>query len=189
MLRFVFLCCVIVAVVTIVIACSGAPGPQSAPRVSAPPSPGDLDWLNATQGQAFERSSIRIELTKHGVGRVPLKSMGQVGESEDEHLMVVVKVTNRDAARLVDFRGWSSAGQSPALVDDLGNQYRPVRFGLTTEVLGQTASVSLYADKPVEDLLVFQRPVGPAVALFLRLPLSDAMGGGEARFKFSPPSK
>jgi hypothetical protein len=70
------------------------------------------------------------------------------------------------------------------LTDDFGNKYKAVEFGFADQVIGQLrGEATLYPNKPVTDVLVFEAPIARANSLILDLPASQIGSSGSIKFK------
>lgn len=107
--------------------------------------------------------------------------------SKEKLLKITVRVTNANPNRKVEFEGWGkhdfSFDDSPSLKDNFKNSYKLINFGLGARVDGQVKIESLYPEKPITDLLVFEAPLGNVEFLILELPNKNIGGKGSLKFK------
>jgi hypothetical protein len=70
------------------------------------------------------------------------------------------------------------------LRDNFGNGYRRIDFGLTAYPVGSVErSESIYYNKPITDVLVFERPIDTFEYLELELPAQNFGSQGLLRFR------
>ncbi len=107
--------------------------------------------------------------------------------SRDKHLVIRVGIFNKSETRKVDYAGWGAVygggDNPPELVDNFGNTYPRVHFGLGSRIEGQVRSESIYPGKNLIDLLVFAIPIDKAEYLRLRLPADNLGGRGDVRIQ------
>lgn len=169
-----------------VVTAIGCTGSGQQPRASNPEikinaeldRPDRIDVANKTP---FERDGLRIMLERAGIRKV---SLDNGNDSDEPYLLLTVRVTNFTQASLIDFEPWGRAG-SATLFDDVGNIYKPGRFGFGVTVAGQPGRSTIRPRDSIVDLLIFERPVSAANKLLIDLPLDK---GEPARFKFLPPA-
>ncbi|MEO2091271.1 MAG: hypothetical protein ABGY75_17560, partial [Gemmataceae bacterium] len=68
--------------------------------------------------------------------------------------------------------------------DDAGNEYDRGAFGFGATPVGRTVSGTAVREKPVEDVLFFDRPVDTARRIDLTLPGSGVRQSGSFHFRF-----
>ncbi|MFO0845931.1 MAG: hypothetical protein U0797_26715 [Gemmataceae bacterium] len=109
--------------------------------------------------------------------------------SRDPLLMVQVDLLNTNPTRKVDYTSWASrdvptTGGRATLTDNLGNTYKQIDFGPGSYPAGAVGgAASVYPDKPVSDVLVFEVPLKAATHLDLELPGRNCGAEGAARFR------
>ncbi|MFO0811209.1 MAG: hypothetical protein U0746_21475 [Gemmataceae bacterium] len=108
--------------------------------------------------------------------------LDQPAESADVHLNVYVAVANMNPARKIGYTAWSIRADGIRLTDDLGNAYRRIDMGLENGL--RNSDTTLYSDRPIPDLIVFERPVPAAKVLTLELPAANFGGSGVLRCRF-----
>lgn len=168
-----------------VLACAGGKPASTIKPDSAPAATKIVPF-----GSKITIGGVELSLQAPQVGRIAGTHLGQPGKSEDEHFSVKVRLHNRDTTGKREYTSWNfqrAFGSNATLTDDLGNLYKLVRFEMFSEVVGQIKRASLYDDKPVSDLLIFQRPIPRAKVLILELPLTRC--GGEGAVKFHIPAE
>ena len=117
-----------------------------------------------------------------------LKSIGGNSKSKDDLLMVKLDLLNKNPTKKVEYHSWgaevfSLGGDSVTLKDDFGNSYKQISFGFGSFPVGAVSSESLYPNKSVTDVLVFQVPVDKATYLDLELPAKNYGCEGMIRFR------
>lgn len=116
------------------------------------------------------------------IDRVPFDEFRRRRTSAEEYTTISVGIVNLSPTKLFVYKTWRADaydwGAAPAvLVDEHGNTYRRVAFGIgTVPVGGIDTDETLYPQKSVIDVLVFERPVDKAQRITLKLPLK-ALGG------------
>ena len=164
-----------------VLACAGGK-----PSGASKPPPAAVETKIVPYGSKITIGGVELSLQAPQVGKISGTHLGQSGESDEEYFSVKVRLHNRDTTSKREYASWSAQqtfGSNATLTDDLGNPYKLVRFELFSEVAGQLKRATLYDDKPISDLLVFQRPVPRAKALTLELPLARCGGDGLVKFR------
>ena len=162
-----------------------APATPAAPKPPEPPAPIE-EWTSAAS--AVRQGDVQVRITAVAVGKVELKDMfGEKEESKGAFLKIGVEVTNLSAAKKIDFRTWrgtgfSFGGEFAALTDDHQNSYKRVSFGSSSPA-GGVESESIYPEKAIADVLVFEVPVAAATSLRLQLPAGNFGGEGMLRFE------
>jgi hypothetical protein len=160
-----------------------APAPEPEPEAVAYPGPARLEHVEVT-------------LTRVVRGKVPLVDPAPFpgtdgrGQSKDDLLSVYLEVRNLDDGKKIDYRNFQGnlfGLDSARLADNLGNQYRGVNFGFSSQPEGHTDSESIYPGKAIGDHLVFELPVAKASSLILELP-ATSVGLEEGVFRFKIPT-
>ena len=149
-------------------------------------SPPPIEWTDAKN--PIRQGSAQVRITRLVVDKVRLKSMmGGEGESKERLCQLSLRITNMDARRKIDYRGWqgNSFMSDARLTDNLGNRYKGVNFGFGDEIVGQVKSESIYPGKSVDELLVFEAPIDAAKSLKLELPASNLGETGHIRFSIA----
>ena len=160
----------------------GTSVPASNPISSPPPPPKvEPEWADA--GKPVTLGDIRVQVTKVAVGKVPLKGIGDdESKSEDDLLMVKVNIVNTNPTKKVDYRSWSGENISfdrdyATLKDNFDNSYRRIGFGFSSHPVGAVkGSESIYPNKVVTDVLVFEAPLDTVQFLKLELPGKELRG-------------
>lgn len=158
--------------------------PASAPDTRA-------DWANAGITAQQEDIRVTIESAKVDFGRLSQTFGDGMGKSKDKLLIISLHIENTSVAKKIEYRG-SAGGRfstetAASLRDDLDNSYKRIAFGLSTQLVGQVSSESIYPNKSISDLLVFEVPVEKAS--FLKLELPAAVFGGTGKLRIKIPMK
>ena len=142
-------------------------------------------WTPADKALRVEDMLITVKGAS--VGQVALKNLfGDPRTSEDEFLKITIELSNVSDGKKVDYLTWQSGGfgsDFATLVDDKGNRYRKANFGSSTTVVGGAGHESIYPQKSITDVLVFERPVTTATWLHLELEAENFDGKGKVRFE------
>lgn len=141
-------------------------------------------WKDAPHASVSVESEpdITVEVTKTTIAPVAFTRLGEKETSPESYLQIEIGVTNRSASRKIEFTGWSEVFQ-PMLKDDLENGYKKIELGSNARVEGQSETVSIYPQKRVIDVLLFEPPVEGAHELYLELPAGNFGAAGNLRFK------
>jgi hypothetical protein len=163
-----------------------------APRVDpvpppAPPKEPVAEWASAES--PVKQGDIQIKVTSVTVGQVLLtETIGDgEGRSKENLLSIGLEVTNQSETKKLDYRSWggraASFGTRTSLTDNFDNRYKVVSFGFSSKVKGATESDSVYPGKAIQDVLVFEEPVGKVEYLNLELPAENFGGTGMMRIR------
>ncbi len=134
---------------------------------------------------------LEIQITRTEIGKVPLKDIfGREGTSQDDLLIFKLNLSNVNAIKKVEFRTWSGSGigisrDFATLADDFGNNYRRTDFTFSTSkpIGAVDRSASIYPNKSVTEVLLFEVPIDKATHLVLELPAENYGGVGIVRFR------
>src|SRR5262249_3584299 len=154
--------------------------PANLAKTKAPPEK-EATWADASK-DAIQQNEIRVELGAVAVRNVRIRDvLGEETVAPAKYLTIQVFLNNTDAARKIDFLGWSGAALNPAgladllggrskgggesavnpernaatLTDNFKNPYKRLSLELGAQVPGQIqTATSVYPGKRVEDLLV-----------------------------------
>lgn len=145
-------------------------------------------------GSAFEDDLAVVQFVSASVGKVPLVDFrGEVsGQSVDDLLMVRIRIINKSDVKKIEYRSWGDAEfydkHGATMVDEFDNSYSRSRFGISSRPEGRTARESIYPEKSIEDVLVFDRPVDKSQFIVLKMPKAAYGGSGDAYMKISASS-
>ncbi|MDZ7620699.1 MAG: DUF4339 domain-containing protein [Patescibacteria group bacterium] len=140
-------------------------------------------WLDATKEQASTGPvNVRIVSVRIDKPRI-IRGTGRAATPKEDCLIVTLELVNSDPEKKIVHAGWGRppAIQRVAINDNHGNPYKVETYSGTID--GQQSNTSLYADDPIQDVLVFERPVPAAEYLRLELPASAVGENGVLRFQ------
>jgi len=167
-----------------------APQIKAPPPKSPPSKPDDKplvteEWASAET--SVRQGDMEIEVSSVVVGRVDVQTLGSSAKSKEVLLTVTVKLTNLSESKKVDYSTWgetsfSFGDNSVSMKDNFGNSYKTVNFGIS-EPEGRISSDSIYPEKSLTDVLIFEVPVEKATHLELALPAKNFHGTGMIRFR------
>lgn len=141
------------------------------------------DELSASSGD------IEVRLKGTSIDIVPLHDFSGNGKSEHKLLMVRIQIGNKSTTKKLTYTSWSSIafGDRATLRDEFDNHYAAVNFGIT-KVVGQAEQRnSIYPQKSIDDLLVFEVPTDSSRRLKLTLPGSALSIESDLVLVFSNP--
>jgi hypothetical protein len=140
----------------------------------------DVAWEAA--GRKARVGDLTVGVLAVRRGKVPLVHLREKTASEDDLLSVYLGIQNHSETKKHDYRGWSTKNfdlesKSRARAsDELGNGYKRIRFDIFSKVEDQLAEgESVYPEKVVLDVLIFELPIDKAKELRLTLP-GEAIG-------------
>jgi hypothetical protein len=144
----------------------------------------------ARKAAEVKHGDLQVRIAKASIGKVPLKDIF-VGatKSKDALLMVRLELLNTNPTKKVEYHTWSGRSISferdyATLKDNFGNSYRRIGFGLGTYPVGAVERFeSIYPNKPVTEVLVFEVPLDTATYLDLELPATNIGSTGMIRFR------
>jgi hypothetical protein len=146
------------------------------------------EWADARD--TVQQGDLQVRITMVKIGKVPLKDTFRDGsESANELLAITLELKNVNAAKKLDYSTWRGNRISfdrdyATLEDNFENNYKRISFGFGTSPDGAISVVeSIYPDKVVTDLLVFERPLDTVEFLRLELPAKNFGGSGMLRFQ------
>jgi hypothetical protein len=123
---------------------------------------------------------------------VPLKdALREDSESKDDLLMVNLELLNTNPTKKVEYHSWSGKDISfdrdyATLEDNFGNTYKRISFGFSSQPVGAIeGSESIYPNKSVTDVLVFEVPLDTIEFLRLELPAKNFGGTGMLRLQIA----
>lgn len=146
------------------------------------------NWLDASK--PVRVGDAQIWITGVRVGKVPLTDItGYAAESVENHLMITIRITNLNPVRKLDYRTWRGLDFAfeqdyATLEDNFGNRYKRVQFGLGSVPRGAVdGGESVYPNRSVVDMLVFEPPVPNVQSLNLTLPCANLGMEGIVRLR------
>jgi hypothetical protein len=158
--------------------------PPGQPEDKALPGP---SWV--PHDKAAKLGDLQVQIAKVVIGKVPLNSTTPNTTSQNPLLMIQINLLNTNPTRKVDYDSWAgrgapSAGGVATLSDNLGNSYKRASFGPGAYPAGAVeGAASIYPDKAVTDVLVFELPLKAATHIDLELPAKNVGAGGAIRFR------
>ena len=170
--------------------------PVATPTISNSSEPTEK-WYDASK-EAILIGDIEVRITKVVIGKVV--SVGIMGDSEhksqDDYLLVYLSVHNNNPHKKHDVRSWchnlyygtTSNNEAITLVDNYDNTYDR-SFTLDTNNLKEGyISASLYPNKSIDDLVVFEVPVDGIEYLRLKLSVKWVDNKEEGFYRFQIPA-
>jgi hypothetical protein len=160
------------------------------PQTKSPPKSGP-GWVDA--GQVVVRDSVQVRITTFSVGKVPLKTITGNSRSEDPLLMIRLELLNNNPTKKVEYSSWAGRSVSfdrdfATLKDNFDNRYKRIYFRTGSHPVGSVErSESIYPNKSITDVLVFEVPLDTATHLDLELPAKNF--GGEGMILFRIPTR
>lgn len=157
---------------------------EQPPKATAP----EQQWADARN--AVQQGDLQVRIAKVSVGKVPLKDAFREGsKSKDDFLMVNLELVNKNPTKKVEYHSWSGKDISfdrdyATLEDNFGNSYKRISFGFGSNPIGAVeGSESIYPNKSVTDVLVFETPLETIEYLRLELPAKNFGGTGMLRLQ------
>jgi hypothetical protein len=172
---------------------ASGPRPGVAPVVAdAQATPEKIEWADASK-QGLRLGDANVSIASVKTGRIPLRDALQETQSQDKCLVVWLNIRNTSTRKKIDYEGWATEmtglfDAGPTLVDDAGNKYKRVTFGLGTTVKGASGRDSIYPTQSLTDAIVFEVPVDGIEHLRLMLP-GKAVGDESHNARFQIPKQ
>jgi hypothetical protein len=145
-------------------------------------APKETEWVDASK-DAVQQAGMRVRVAAVEIKPVELKDSGGRTRLGDRCLVIKLRVSNMSVDRLVTYKSWGLASSgdeetAASLTDEQGRLYRLMSFRDAWTVAKQVPHASIPTAKWVDDLLVFEAPVGAVKYLRLELPAAaiGAMG-------------
>jgi hypothetical protein len=163
------------------------PDNQGDAHASAPKN-GEPEWADVRKG-AVRQGDLQIRITEVKIEQVPLKTITGNTRSKENLLMIKLELLNTNPTKKVDYHSWSGKDISfdrdfATLKDNFDNSYKRIGFGLGSYPIGAVErSESIYPNKSVADVLVFEVPLDTVEYLRLELPAKNFEGTGMVRFQ------
>jgi hypothetical protein len=163
------------------------PAPDKPPPT---PTKSEPEWADASKG-AIRQGDLQVKITKVTIGKVQLLDMAisAFKRSETNLLMVKLELLNANPTKKVEYHSWLGEGfsfdrDSATLKDNFNNSYKRICFNWDSYPVESVAgSKSIYPNKEVTDLLVFEVPVDTMEYLRLELPAKNFGGTGMLRLQ------
>jgi hypothetical protein len=162
--------------------------PSGQDKAPPPPTKSEPDWADASKG-AVRQGDLQVQVAQITIGQVPLKTITGNSSSKDNLLMVKLELLNTNPTKKVDYHSWSGKDISfdrdfATLKDNFDNSYKRISFGLGSYPVGAVErSESIYPNKSVTDVLVFEVPLDTMEYLRLELPAKNFGGTGMLRLQ------
>jgi hypothetical protein len=163
------------------------PQPSSIEKVTDTPTVKSLEeWVTAPTPARLGDVIIKVLSVK--VAQVALKGTTGEGQSSEPQLIVNLEMSNTNLNRKIDYQTWAGNRVSferdfATLQDNNGNSYKRISFGIFDQPIGRVMSESIYPEKVVTDVLVFEIPLKSADYLNLELPASNVGEQGFFRIR------
>lgn len=156
-------------------AAASAHAKGAAERMSEPPG---VTWIDAMR-EAWKCGEVTVKVRAAAIARARvIDSAKRIADTQEDYLLLLLDIANTSATRKIEYTGWGARGEQPRLTDNLKNAYT-VQVAPGGGIFdGQQRGKSIYPEKTLEDLLVFERPVGRAQSLRLQLPAAAFQGTG-----------
>jgi hypothetical protein len=154
----------------------------------APPAKSEPEWADASKG-AVRQGDLQVQITQVNIGQVPLKTITDNSRSKDNLLMIKLELLNTNPTKKVEYHSWSGKDISfdrdyATLRDNFDNSYKRISFGFASYPVGAVErSESIYPNKSVTDVLVFELPLDTMEHLRLELPAKNFGGTGMLRLQ------
>jgi hypothetical protein len=159
-----------------------------APEEGEPARPPDASqgWVSAPTPAKLGDLVVKVGSVK--IDRVTLKGTTGKGRSKEPLLILSLEITNTNSNRKVDYRSWAGSDVSferdfATLKDNNGNSYKRISFGIFDKPVGSVEAESIYPEKVLGDILVFEIPLKTAASLDLELPAGNVGEKGFFRIR------
>ena len=135
------------------------------------PQPG-MDWSKVTDEAHVDGFVLRVKSAS--IGTYAIRKTGERIVSKDEFLKVLIQVESTDQNRKATYRSPTEIRENiyrfARLHDEFKNSYSPETNAASERVEGRIYIASLYPNTPIDDLLIFEKPIATAKTLFLEIP-------------------
>lgn len=144
-------------------------------------------WASAYN--VVQQGDLQLKIESCRITRPEINDWGERKQAVEEALVIKIRLINTSSGKKIDYRTWRehefSSGNSK-LKDNFDNSYRRIGYGYTTKPVGGVSNESIYPGKSIEDILIFEKPVGAVEWLHLELPCGHF--GGEGFFRLEIPA-
>lgn len=147
------------------------------------------EWADASN--TLKQGDIQLRVKKTLIDYVEINSFGK-SKSATKLFIISLEITNLSDKKIMDYKGlatkiYTSLSEDVAsLKDDNDNNYKRVHFGLGSRIEGQVhGGESIYPQKTLSDVIIFEPPVDVAKFVLLEIPASVFGGKGVFRIKIS----
>lgn len=162
------------------------------PEPQTQPTPSDESskpyWAPPTA--IVKIGGVQVRLVETAIGKISLEDIVRKdAKSKDALLAIKLEITNTSTTKKITYRTWQGADFSfdrdfATLHDNYGNSYKRITFGFGSTPVGALGkSESLYPNKAVSDLLVYEIPLDTALFLDLELPAKNFGEEGTVRYR------
>ncbi|OWK46640.1 hypothetical protein FRUB_00339 [Fimbriiglobus ruber] len=177
--------------------------PTTDAPVAAKPAPTpEAVW--SAPDKWVQQGDVSVHIEWSYIGKVQLEEIVPMdgAGSKDEHFAVKLSLTNINPTKKVEYHSWGGAEiptdgdfaalkesvamhkNAATLKDNFGNNYKRVNFGLVTKPVGAVSgNESIYPNKTITDVLVFEKPLDTVTNLDLELPAKHYGNEGVVRFR------
>ena len=174
-----------------------APAVAKTEPVATPTSEPTEKWYDASK-EGILIGDIEVKIKKVAIGKVV--SVGIMGDSEykskDDYLLVYLSVRNNNPHKKHDVRSWghniyygtTSNNEAITLVDNYDNTYDRSFTQDTNNLKEGYISASLYPNKSIDDIAVFEIPVDGIEYLRLKLSVKWVDNKEEGFYRFQIPA-
>ena len=134
---------------------------------------------------------VSIEIKSVTLGNVEVEDFiwKTTSTSKEPYLSFAICITNESQTKKIDFRSWCGHAydfrDGVKLTDNFGNSYKQIGVAATERPVGGDGSDSLYPEKSLQDVVIFEPPVNAVTELRLELPAHNA--DEEGTFKIRIP--
>ncbi|MBU0534125.1 MAG: DUF4190 domain-containing protein [Candidatus Omnitrophica bacterium] len=148
-----------------------------------------IEW--APYNVSVKQSDVSVRVTSAQIGKIKIKGLFETKESKDVLLSIELEITNTSDVKKCEYKTWNGMEMSferdyGSLQDEYGNTYKRITFGMMERPEGQIFQESIYPEKSIKDILIFQVPVEKAKEIRLELPANNI--GGEGYFRIAIPT-
>jgi len=160
--------------------------PKPPGNSSTPPAEPDESekWYDAST-ESITCGDVQVKILSAKVG-IPM-FIGRSGnpglpKNPKPYLQIQIQLKNTHPTKKLEYTSWSAGRTEVKPEDDFGNTYKRGRF-VGGAPLGQLTTESIYPNKTIQDLLVFEPPIDTIEYLRLELPASAFGEKGTLRFE------
>ncbi len=155
-------------------------------------APSETEWAMADS--PVKQGDVQFQVARAKVDYVlvsdPMSMSDEPSRSNNPQLLIAITLTNLSVTKKLDYRTWAGRSMSferdfATLEDNFGNTYKRVNFGFTSTPVGRTESSSIFPNKTITDVLIFEPPIDAAEHLDLELPAKNFGGTGMIRIRIA----
>ena len=164
-------------------------GPGPAVPTATPGRPAVPDSQTEWDSPA-QVGKVAVRVLSAATGRVEIVGgfVREARRTEEPYFAVSVSIANLSADKKLTYESWTGRDFAitkdyASLKDEHGNVYKRINFGVSSRPKGGVdRSDSIYPEKTLSDVLVFEPPVKTAKHLTLNLPCKNFGAVGEINF-------